>query len=306
MTPPPLHVHLGIHKTASTLLQRRFFPVLEGVAYRSTRGPLHAWLHDLLEADDLDFDPVASRAAFDAAFADAPSTLPRLVSDEQLYGSPYDGGATRLRTLDRVARTLPEAHVHIVFRRQPDQLRSLYLQYVKTGGAASVEDFLTRRGWPLHVTPGYFRYGEYVETLRARFGAERVRVYLFEDLKRDMAGWLDTWCDALGVPRTGWDRSIVGQRDNAGIAPRVVPWLRFANRWTGSRKQPFQGLPPEAHRAARWLAERASERLEDKGTLLDDARALAFLTHCAQSNARLAALTGRDLGALGYPTETSS
>jgi hypothetical protein len=123
--------------------------------------------------------------------------------------------------------------VHVVFRRQPDQLRSLYLQYVKTGGGASVEEFLTHRGWPLHVTPGYFRYAEYVEALQARFTASRVHVYLFEDLRADAEGWLRAWCGALCVPEDGWPRDILAARDNPGIAPRVVPWLRAANRVAG-------------------------------------------------------------------------
>ena len=94
----PLHLHLGIHKTASTFLQRRFFPALGGVQYVSARGPLRPWLHAILRDDDLDFDPRASRRALDAAFdAALGHAAPRVVSDEQLYGSPYDGGATRTR-----------------------------------------------------------------------------------------------------------------------------------------------------------------------------------------------------------------
>ena len=301
----PLHLHLGIHKTASTFLQRRFFPALGGVRYVSARGPLRPWLHAILRDDDLDFDPGASRRALDAAFDTEPGhAAPRVVSDEQLYGSPYDGGATRTRTLDRLAQVAPDAHVHVVFRRQPDQLRSLYLQYVKTGGGASVEEFLTHRGWPLHVTPGYFRYAEYVEALQARFTASRVHVYLFEDLRADAEGWLRAWCGALGVPEDGWPRDILAARDNPGIAPRVVPWLRAANRVARSGKQPFQAMPLVAHRAARWLAEAASARLRDKGQVIDDARALAFLTHMHSSNQRLGALTGCDVAALGYPTES--
>ncbi len=292
-------VHFGIHKTASTFLQKRFFPGLEGVCYVPLRAERQAFLDAVLRADALEFDAADARARLAAP----EGALPVVLSDEQFYGLVWDGAQARGATAERLAATLPGARAILVLRNQPDQLQSLYLQYVKTGGTADPAGFLASGRHPLRVSPAYFRYAAYVEHLHRLFGAERVLVLLYEDLRADAEGFLNRVCDFVGVPPTAWDRGILGERDNLSLSSRLVGPMRFVNALASSERNPHHLLPRSVQTAARRALVRLSDRLPKGGPkALPGPDVAAFLTGCPESNRRLGALLGRDLAPLGYPT----
>lgn len=294
---PPTVVHLGLHKTATTFLQTRFFPGLAGIRYVPLRTGRPAFLDAVLRADALEFDPARALAALDPPAGDGPV----VISDEQFYGLVWNGAEARGTTAERLARIFPGGRVILVLRNQPEQLQSLYLQYVKTGGTASPADFLSSKRHPLRLSPAYFRYASYVEHLRRLFGEPNVCVLLYEDMRADQEAFLGRLCEFLGVPDSGWDRGILGVRENVSLSSRLVTVMRLVNRLASSERNPFQLLPFRVQHTSRRALVRLSTRLPPGGPAIPVASAVGFLAECAADNRRLADLLGRDLEALGYP-----
>ena len=104
----------------------------------------------------------------------------------------------------------------VALRNPPEVLQTLYLQDVKTGGSAHWRAFLSSRRYPLVISPAYYKYGNYVAYLMETFGGDRVSVLLYEDFRTDPAGYLNSWCDILGIAR------IVGTKPfcSTGRTPR--------------------------------------------------------------------------------------
>ena len=298
-------IHVGIHKTATTFLQRRFLPRLEGVRYCPMRETHEDFLNYVLSVDDLEFSVSRARRLFEKNFQLSKRGGPILLSDEQFYGSPWDGGASRKTICDRLASVFPGAHIVVVLRNQPDLLQSLYLQYIKTGGSAHWSTFLKSRRHPLIISDAYFKYGNYIAYLMETFGNERVTVLLYEDLKYDPAGYLNRWCNILGIGQNSWDEAILQYRENSSLSPTFVPVMRFMNKFASSTRQPYLLLP-------RWFHSQYSQyrrfKINCSGILPSkpDSEPIPthaveeFLKDCHESNRLLEQLINRDLGGLGY------
>lgn len=296
-------IHVGIHKTASTFLQRRFFPAIKGIRFCEGQRTHKRFMRYLIDTDDLEFSQFTAMELFEndsASVAPAPATL---LSDEQLYGSAWDGCALRKRICDRLVTLFPEAQIVVVLRNQFDLLQSLYLQYVKTGGSAHWRDFLHAKVHPLIISDAYFKYGNYIAYLMKLFGNDRVTVLLYEDLKSDPIAYLNRWCDILGVEQNSWDQSILRCKENRSISPLVVPMMRFVNKFISSRRQPYLLLPRQLHPVFMKCMIICSNMLPQNSdtSFIPNRAAQEFLADCYESSRRLEQLIDRDLRGLGYP-----
>lgn len=298
-------IHVGIHKTATTFMQKHFFPSLTGITYLSLRDKHGGFLQYLRNTDDFDFDASKARDLFYKVSQSAETSAAILVSHEGFCGSPWDGAALRKRNCDRLAATFPEARIVVVLRNQRALLQSLYLQYIKTGGSAHWREFLTANRHPLINSASYYRFGEYVQYLFNLFGKEQVDILLYEDFLQDPADWLTKWCNLLDIPEDSWNPNILlqRQRENLSLSPRLVSIMRYSNKLTTSLRQPYLLLPRAVHVFMRRFLVRCSGRLSKTRArkCIPDDEAENFLRNCHDSNRLLEQLIGRSLRGLGYP-----
>jgi len=123
-------LHIGMHKTGSTFLQREVFPRLPGV-------------HAVVRAE-----------SSLAGLWKRPVDRTLLISDEGLCGIPwsvpvrrdYSWHADRVGRLQSAAKLFPNARVIVFFRRHADFILSLYKQYLHEGGSESLERFFSLNG----------------------------------------------------------------------------------------------------------------------------------------------------------------
>ena len=108
---PEIYFHVGLGKVASTYLQHRFFPKLQGIQYI----PSNKYRHYQKHIDK----STAQRILLSREF------------DNQLE---YE--------VSRFAKLYPDAHIIIAFRRQDAWIASQYRRYVKNGGYRSFSDFI--------------------------------------------------------------------------------------------------------------------------------------------------------------------
>ena len=103
--------HIGLHKTGTTFLQRYVFPKLKNVNLFCTDGRPFNGIEDL-EKDKIN-----------------------LISIENLSGSPFSSNEfTRYTIMEELAKLYPNAKIIVTFRNKNSWLKSLYSQYIKTGG----------------------------------------------------------------------------------------------------------------------------------------------------------------------------
>lgn len=111
-----LFIHIGLHKTGTTFLQRAVFPALDDVTSFGGRQSLRSVL--TTSADEK-----------------------VLISDEGLSGQFFGGKwLVEFETnIDIINNLFPAAAVIIGFRRQDSLLLSLYKQYIQEGGTEKLE-----------------------------------------------------------------------------------------------------------------------------------------------------------------------
>lgn len=196
--------HIGLHKTATTTLQKQFFPLCGELNYITAHGrkaPL--FLHHVSRTDMSYFDPDVVRRELAPYLSNDKLNLLSSESFSWISWSSVTAPGTdfRTQTLHNIARAFPLARIVLVIRRQDSMVKSLYRQYIYAGGTRKVERVFGSSSNQLKtiVPRNYFRYRPYISALR-RFFPEGVLVLPFERLRHDESGFLGAIADFLDVP----------------------------------------------------------------------------------------------------------
>ncbi len=198
-------IHVGLPKTASTLLQEIVFPALKPVIYvsRPYTQENHAF-NKLQYTDDSLYAAEELRDEINNIIALEPGNKV-LISDELLSGAPFYNFINRGLIAKRLAEILPHAEVILFLRGQKDIIRSLYNQYVKIGWFTDelnsrfisspgqgfeLSDFVKgKRDWNIHnrfinhqsfMNQCHFLFYELVKLYDDNFS--KVHLFLYEDL----------------------------------------------------------------------------------------------------------------------------
>ena len=151
LTPRPVLLHVGYHKTATTWLQNRVF-----------RPEFHFWqvmnhkeiFDTVIAPHGLDFDPARARKIIAERAAKAPAGVAvDVISLEALSGLPFTGGRESDDLARRLKAVLPEARILLTIREQHAIIASVYMQYLLRAGTQSPEAFFD--GTPYD---GYFAF----------------------------------------------------------------------------------------------------------------------------------------------------
>ncbi|MFD1961125.1 hypothetical protein ACFSHP_22700 [Novosphingobium panipatense] len=184
-------IHIGFHKTASTLLQQALFarPDLGFERPYNDRKFIQA---DFVRRGPFDGVPIERQVEYRRVAqeaAEAGRTL--VISHERLSGYPGTGAFDGPIIAQRLKETFPDARILVFVREQLELIASYYLQYITDGGALSFRRLVTR------IQPGMYRKPQFdldvfsfVKTInhyRSLFGSDNVLVVPYEALRRD--GW---------------------------------------------------------------------------------------------------------------------
>ncbi len=298
----PVAFHLGYHKTGTSWLQREIFPrhpALRPVVRASPRA--NPFLVEVVVRPDREFDAGRARAHLEAEVAqlDLPDGGVAVVSAERLSGLAATGGYDTFRIAARLHAAVPEARVVFCVREQVAMIESEYRQLVLEGCPARLTDLVARTpGWrTVGFDLGHYEYDRLADRYVELFGGDRVRVFGFEAMVADRAGFLAALADHLGVPP--WPdlpREVLERRVNAGLPKRLLGLRRFLNHFERSdlNPDPLLALPPVWRSPLAALASRLPAR---RGPLLDAATRARLQEHYRGANARLAQRHGVVLGA---------
>lgn len=297
--------HIGYHKTATTWFQNRFYPAVEN----ATVVPRDRLRELLILPRALDYDPGSVRQALAAM----PAAGPAVFCDEELSGNIHSGGHHGCLTKDlaqRIHAAAPTARVVIFLRSQVDMVASVYRQYVRVGGSYGIDRYLHHDQIRPNRAPlfdlGHFDYHRLVSYYVELFGRDQVKVYLFEDFKRDNRGFLAGYAQDLDL------QVELGAVDFTPELPAYGDWsVRLARCWNLlSREEiPYKHYLLHLPRSHAW-GHRVLTRLNRLGLLRKCSSARDYLgarnvaeieSRLAASNAALAAEFGLGLEERGYP-----
>lgn len=299
---PPLLLHVGLHKTGTTWLQRQVFEAKAQageIAYCGDTGVIYSAF--IVPRSDR-FDARAAREVFAPLMA---TGKPLVISGENLAGRPFHAEHQQEIVAARLVQSFPEAHVLLTIREQDAVIGSMYGQYLRFGHTSGLADFLAEppagSGFRPVLDRAFYDYDALLTRYEARFGAGRVTVLPFEWMLKAPDAALGRLWAAMGV-----DLAPVGAKggrsENPALSVLGYRALRFFNRFANADSR-------HLHRG-HWfnpngLAQRVSN-LTPRGLQARMKAAEAAMIRqalgqtYAASNRALAARLGLDLGALGY------
>jgi hypothetical protein len=180
-------IHIGYHKTASTFLQSRVFPLVDNlVVLNGMNQKVDKWFYDnFVNVNSHDFDKDRFVCEFSEIVSrvegyDAEKSI-TAVSDENISGDIYTGLESR-ELMSRVHEVFGAPYVLIVIRNQIDYILSAYSNYVIHGGTKRIGEWLygqeTRFGLIIKKLMYSYLVAEYMQF----FGKEKVYVIQYEKL----------------------------------------------------------------------------------------------------------------------------
>jgi len=181
--------HLGMHKTATTSLQKDFF-IRENCFFQNPNGRdfclpifVNKFSTEKINSYDRFILDEFTKSAHKLKY------IP-VISHERLSGYPISGGYDRFSIYNRIASLDLNAKILIVIREQKSWLYSAWRQMVNDGASISLQDFITEK--PIFNNSRmpaprfeYLNYDQEIDTLNSLFGKDNVLMFPLELIMSD-------------------------------------------------------------------------------------------------------------------------
>lgn len=249
-------VHIGIHKTGSTWLQRTLFATAADLAVAGTasapaeitRHCRQLWSRDYARIDLTGWQRQLEELSTRHGLAPGEQAL----SDENLSGDMLSGARHRL-IAERLARLWPEARILLVLRHPVSYALSAYDEYARLGGASSFRMLCQGHAAPGALI-GRLDYRGLVDCYQRLFDPAGVLVLPYELLADDPAHFLRLVTDHVGLPMITRPPAALHLRHYASAGSLRRTTTRIGNL-LGTRQVSWRRRPPVRQPwRADWLA----------------------------------------------------
>ena len=272
---------IGMHKTASSFIQKWYFPQLE---VNSCMQPIAAGEYI---SKSPDFDPEQFYHMIESETVPCPGSNILLISHEAFSGT-VSGSNTQKKYLisERLAMAFPNAKVIVVVRRQRDWIKSLYafrVSFSTKHEVRSFKDFLIKRKFVKNAFDK-LQYDRLVASHVQHFGRSNLLALPYELIRKDWTGFQRAVCSFIGISKVNM---LKGTGPVVGASPKNVKILNQMRRWNSV----FQKL--------RWGTNLLGRSGPKKGAALDS----AYSTFKKRLTPTLEKYYGRDFEPLQIPTD---
>ncbi len=292
-------IHIGLHKTATTWLQKYYFCRLRDCSFLSVPfTQQNSDFNRLQYSFDPFFDPESLRKLILEKIDAGPEKL--IISDENFSGNPSCHYLNRTFIAERLARVCPDAEIILFIRNQKDLIYSLYNQAVKNNWFSGPlnEKFIWfpndvvgpnkgdlcvgrssryfNRKSKVHAD--HFAFDELCEFYSSLF--PKVHVFLFEEFVKDLHLTLKRLSQII---QSAWDPSPMTRPVNQSLGHLQLLLARFFNssHLFGDEFYERSALRWHAYRVCEWLL----PNMKYRSPFLESPR---FLQYFSESNRRLA------------------
>jgi hypothetical protein len=229
-----LYIHIGMHKTATTFLQKRVFPNL-GINYIS-QYEIMPFLVAVTQEDESIYDVEFQRNYMSSFFKNGKN----IISAEGLSGNVLNRYRSRTAIIEKLKTTFPDAKIIIGIRNQKDMMKSLYKQYIQIGGSKKESElFDTKVTYKSAIfrhdynciDPKTLMYYNYLNRIVELFGQESVYIYLYEDLVYDDNLFISNICSFINAKVI---KSLDKTPSNVSLPERIFGLYRVLNHLSRS------------------------------------------------------------------------
>lgn len=228
-----VYIHLGLHKTGTTFFQKSFYPSHPQFNYKHLRSKeiLADFNQFILRENELTFNLDMAASLFYQNFSKKEANEGILTfCEEQYSGFPLQDAYNRKIIFDRLNAFFPKANYILVLRNQQDFVKSMYAEYLKKGGSASLNDFLRRKDTQLNFARGsYLRYFTYYNYIKNQVSEDRIKVLYYEDLKYQPTLFYENLLDFFKLDLK-IDQDILKVKKNVSFNEKKFEAIRFYNR----------------------------------------------------------------------------
>lgn len=320
MNNPPLYIHVGLRKAASTTLQRGLFAKLPGInhfgmwlddATRFGDPRVPDLIHRIILSDGVNYDRAAARAlAEEAILSNLDSGRINTLSDEKLGGF-WRGYADRRLIAERLKDLFGNIRIIVMVREQIDHFLA---NYIALGGEYKLApdrlrvrlpvtdhlEYMMR--YPDYEQLGHLKVGQLASMYADIVGKENVCVLVFEEMRDDLAAFAGRIGGFLGVEPGAIVASLRGRHENL----RRQTKLMLAYRSLRAHFLPGFSLASLFPKGMQTAFERALARGGKSQIRLPAEWIERLRVYYADDNARLAGAFGLDLARWGYALPGSS
>lgn len=160
-----IYLHIGLHKTGTSFLQKMIFPKIKDISF---------YYPKINEIKDI-----------------KPKNK-TLISNESIAGQPYLLNKTnRYEMLNYIKKIFPNANIIFVKRNHKDWINSLYKQYIRSGGVYSFQR------WFNSIFDLDYIYNKYENELKKKF--KNVLILNYEELKEKPDLFIKKLCNFMSV-----------------------------------------------------------------------------------------------------------
>lgn len=206
-----LILHIGIHKTATTYLQKQYFPNCEGV--------------EVIDFYKYFYNNIKSS-----------SDQNLLISNEGLSGIPWNENWLKgihndfewidsfQACMDRIKRVFNNPTIVILFRKHGDLIISMYKQYIQEGGMLTLNEFYGEDGV---IKPSNLIFSKRIDTLNKLF--DNVYFLSYEDFRMNEKDYFDNFFSIFNISKRKNEMST-SVNDNISISGKKIELLRKINK----------------------------------------------------------------------------
>lgn len=239
-------VHFGIHKTASTYFQKEIFRKCPDLVY-IPRSDCRIFNNYIISSEN--FDPKYAHKLFDAVITSLKidlSSNPRiLISNEDYYGNPFDNKNDTLTIIKRFRILFNDQFSAIAFFRNQEMLvRSLFLQFVKTGGFATFNEFISPQKEGSILNWNYLFFDRFALYLKENLTADQFVFFTYEDFEKDKSQLLLRMCKFIYRENIETLPFALSEHvHNISLNPRFINASIFLNQFVKNYRYPDHPFP---------------------------------------------------------------
>lgn len=210
-----LYLHIGLHKTGTTFLQKAVFPLWQGLEY--------------LPLDKLEY---LVRMSEEKNY---------LLSREGLSGQNWMHKAEREACIVRLAKLFPDARVIMSFRQHPGFIVSSYNQFLQRGGFLEFKDYFSLQSDNSFMASEDFLFRDKIDLVANEFG-HQPHVVLHQDIVSDIGKVIRSLEGFMGGSGPSVE-AIKSRKFNKSVGHYPAKILRSLNRHSRSELNPDGRYP---------------------------------------------------------------
>ena len=227
-------IHIGFHKTASTLLQEKIFKENKNLnLINSNENKKDLWFYkNFINVNPHEFSNEKFINEFNKKFDlekynNQNNKILNVLSDENLSGDPFTGLDSKL-IMERINTCFENPKILIVIRNQLDMILSLFTNYINNGGTKKFKHWIKGNETRWGIVIKKLNFLPIIRNYQNIFNQKNVKVLCYENLWNSNSG-LISFFKEFNIDLKLLDTNISINKGRSLFLNEVFTYVNFAN-----------------------------------------------------------------------------